>query len=214
MNMNAASVRRKPISSLNTMGSLQQLHQENSEVNRKWTNQKRFRKIAPLMAVLAMLCNFYREPVLADDEPINSACSTELSEAQQFSTAICRKSVSSEYADDDSGSSGESVELHSPPSCGECPNPLPLRGAARLSHDRLPAHTPGASVPSEEPIVGNNVSLKYHLKNCEFAEQMQPSRRRNFCSIKEARDAGMRPCNWCFPSFSTKVFGQLIQHND
>lgn len=60
------------------------------------------------------------------------------------------------------------------------------------------------------PYVGNSSSMKFHQRNCEFARVMAASRQVPFQNRQQAIEAGMKPCNWCMPTWWTQVQGRLI----
>ncbi len=59
-------------------------------------------------------------------------------------------------------------------------------------------------------FIGNIESMKFHRPECEFARAMAKHRQICFEQKEKARQAGMTPCNWCFPSWSKAVAGKLI----
>ena len=59
-------------------------------------------------------------------------------------------------------------------------------------------------------FIGNIESMKFHRTECEFARAMAKHRQMGFEQKEKAIQAGMTPCNWCFPSWSKAVAGRLI----
>ena len=65
-------------------------------------------------------------------------------------------------------------------------------------------------LPYQGQITGNNWSFKFHRPSRQFAPVMRASHRKYFASRREALSAGMRPCSWCFPTYSLEVSGRIL----
>lgn len=59
-------------------------------------------------------------------------------------------------------------------------------------------------------FIGNIDSMKFHKTDCEFARVMARRRQVSFEELPKAVQAGMSPCNWCFPKWSLTVEGKLL----
>jgi len=66
------------------------------------------------------------------------------------------------------------------------------------------------SALADNMFVGNIESMKYHRADCEFARLMRRRKRIRFHDDSAAAFAGMKPCNWCLPRWSTRVEGRLV----
>jgi hypothetical protein len=54
-------------------------------------------------------------------------------------------------------------------------------------------------VPVQQQYVGSINSTKYHLPNCQWAENIKPENEIWFSSIEETQKAGYKPCKTCQP---------------
>ena len=85
-----------------------------------------------------------------------------------------------------------------------CPHDFCLSGQA--GH----CLTPAIYKKTTSNYVGNIESLKFHECNCFFALIMAPFRQVDFQNKNEAIAAGMKPCSWCLPQWSTRVEGHIV----